>query len=379
MTKHDRQAGLASILTVLFFILIISVITLSFLRISLQEGAQTLNDSLSKNAYAAAQSGINDAKRALIHCRQNGCGSTLTNQACPGFTTSPVIATLGITLNAADNSVQVGDPGLNERYTCVTIQSDTKDVSGTLNPDVADASAQFIPLRGISDFTSVRISWHIKDGTVDPATAGSFGSGNPRDDTTPQWKAAWPAMLRVMAIQTPAAGIALDGAGLMPGTNSNSLFFYPTDTAAALVINPFATTPRQTTTPCKDVAAPGYPAGITQTTYDCQVTLTIASGPTGPPAYLQLQAYYKATDFVVELIDSGGAVVAFDDVSPLIDSTGASGNVFRRVLARVKYSDAANPIQPAAVDIGGGICKNFSVTATPGGFDEDCAPQAGGN
>lgn len=384
MTKHNQEAGVASILTVIFFILIISVITLSFLRITLQEGEQTLDDALSKSAYAAAQSGVSDAKRVLLFCKANPAHAAcadLTKQECPGFADGGMAA-LGIPAPTNGSGVPVGSPELNERYTCTIITTDTLDVQSELSdPATSDQSSELIPLKAIADFTQVRISWYSQSALTSSPVAGSFvAGGNARDlnNIVPipalQWEAAWPALLRVNVMQHDPAGIVIEPTGdLNPSFRTKSFFLYPTDTGAIGPFDPF-TSPARRIASCQGPYAVGQ--GAARINYACQSTFSLSDIAGSERSYLQLQTLYKKTDFAVELLDSSGTPVAFDGVSPLIDSTGAAENVYRRILTRVKLS-GANPIPPVVLDLGGGLCKNFSVTVNVGQFSENCDPQTG--
>ena len=79
---------------------------------------------------------------------------------------------------------------------------------------------------------------------------------------------------------------------------------------------------------------------------------------------------YVDTDFTVELISTNGPV-KFDDVSPMVDSTGAVGDTYRRVEVRLRYQGSA-PILPNALDTGSGICKDFIVGFDTTVFRENC-------
>jgi len=370
--KNQDQRGIASILTVIFFTIVVSIITLGFLRIALQEGEQTLEDDLSKSAYAAAYSGVNDAKRAILYCAQNptadGCDE-LNDQECPGFFNSPLpgtglAAALGISQDTR-GSVIVGDPTLDERYTCVTIRNNTEDVSGQLQEN----ATTLIPLKAVGGtFSSVRISWHEMGGGTNPSEIaingnphhGSASSGN-------RWAPSWPALLRTSFIQYPPDGIDIDngdeGAGNFDSSLANKAFFlYPRDNGAP-TMNIGASASRNNIN-CHDPddGEGGFRVGDSGV-YDCRVTIS-GINPAAGPVYLQLAALYKGTDYSVELLDGAGEEVPFDNVSPEIDSTGAAGNVFRRVKVRVQF-DSRQPMLPNAVDIGGSLCKNFRVSSTP--------------
>ena len=68
ITMKQRQAkderGMVAIMIAMFLMIILSLITLGFLRLMQREQRQALDNSLSTQAYYAAESGINDAVKA---------------------------------------------------------------------------------------------------------------------------------------------------------------------------------------------------------------------------------------------------------------------------------------------------------------------------
>ena len=84
MSKNSKtKQGMASIYIVVFTTLLISIITLSFLRIMLSESGRTSRDTLSDSAYNSALAGIEDAKTAysLYQKALAGDNSVATKQA----------------------------------------------------------------------------------------------------------------------------------------------------------------------------------------------------------------------------------------------------------------------------------------------------------
>ena len=65
MSKHTQE-GAASIFIVIFTTILLSIITLSFVRIMVSESNLTINYNLSQSAYDSALAGIEDAKVALL-------------------------------------------------------------------------------------------------------------------------------------------------------------------------------------------------------------------------------------------------------------------------------------------------------------------------
>jgi hypothetical protein len=91
-------------------------------------------------------------------------------------------------------------------------------------------------------------------------------------------------------------------------------------------------------------------------------------------AFLNLMAFYNATDYSIEL-KNDTVTVPFAGVQPEVDSTGRANDLFRRVVSRVELSNSFTyPV--AALEVRNNICKNFSVTTEESGYDAstECDP-----
>lgn len=399
-TYRNGERGVASILTVIFFILIASVITIGFMRLSLNEGTQSLEDSLSKSALASAYSGVNDAKRAILYCLQykndptghpecdKNDPNSINNPNCRGFFENVTLRqNIGMPdPDPTDGSIHVGDDPtdtINERYTCVTISNDTYDVSGPLIIDQSDSNTTLIPLRSTSGFNSVRITWHKRPAIAVGLSLANLNYGGPGNETQAnyrdsdaygnyfEWDTNWPALLKMSLYTHPNAGITYNADGTTDIAEKTA-YLYPrnnaTPTSSSVDVNGLI--PRQLT----NCNAGGFTVEGTQ--YLCQITLTGFNAlnpsfdPTSRVMYLQLSNTYVDTDFSVELLN-GSTPVKFDDVSPVIDSTGAVGDTYRRVKVRLRYQ-GSTPLLHNALDTGSGICKNFIVGSDAAIFRETC-------
>lgn len=399
---NDRKSerGVASILTVVFFLLIASVVTIGFARLSLLEAEQALQDSLSKSALAAAYSGVNDGKRALLFCLQADlavhpeCDETnatgINNQSCPGFFDNVNLRNnVGIPdPDPANGSIRVGDdPNLsvNERYTCVIITNDTYDVSQPLIIDQPGENTTVIPIKSAASFNAMRISWQRRQLTPPNLTGLTYnGAGNEQRasyrDTdaygaTFKWNGEWPALMRASLYAHPKSNITYNPDGTTNITDKTA-FLFPINAplAGPQSVSVGALLPRQLTN-CNSNGFTINPS-VSSDRYICQLTITglNATSPAFDSAnnelYLQLTNMYADTDVTVELLNTN-TPVRFDNVSPQIDSTGAVENTFRRVQVRVRYHGSA-PILPNAIDTGTGVCKNFIVGGDPSIFRETC-------
>lgn len=346
--RGNSQAGFVSILTVLLFMVLTSIVTVSFIRMVTLEQQQSLNDDLSKGAYDAAQAGVQDAKRAIRYCQSDaapaGSCTGLYETSCPGFFADSSIEA-GLGLDIRNDAVQVGDTSANQRYTCVTIGSETKEYIGELNPQSTTKQSIFLPLDSSSNFNQARISWAMKkENTALAIPATSAVSGiNPRttgaDGTA--WDSAWPAAMRAMVVSHPSS-FTLDQVA------SRSAFWFPASAGAGNTQNAHGMLSRDLVS-CSSSIASGE--------YACTVTLTGLDN--ARKWYLQLAPQYVPTDFKIELFN-GSNRVPMRGFGYVIDATGAAGDVYRRVQVTLGPSDVVS--SNSALQTGGLLCKNFSVT-----------------
>lgn len=368
MHPEPREQGIVSILSVIFFIILMSIITISFLRIVTDEQTQVLQDDLSKGALAAARSGVEDAKRAMLLCRskpaadQPQCYSDLSNQTCPGvFGSATMVGDLGLSQNA-DGSIRVGDPtnDNNQRYTCVTISRATPDYQGI----ASDGLGTFIPLRTAAPggFNQVRISWHetARDGPAAIPPAGSISlNTNPRRT---EWQngvgVRYVAMPRIQLVQ-------FDTAQPLSAQQDSSVgsFLVPNSSGSQTVIVSAVTQngmPKRAAVNCTTPQAGFMCTAV--------LNLNFAQLPTAQ-YFMLLKTQYGTPHYKVELLNSG-TVASLDDVQPEVDSTGAAANVYKRIISRIEYQ-ADTFFTSNSIESGSSVCKDFSVAFDS--FTNPCA------
>lgn len=380
---ETREQGIVSILSVIFFIILMSIISVSFLRIVTNQQEQVIQDDLSKGALAAARSGVEDAKRALLLCRTKtdparlACYSELQNSTCPGIFATPTMRTdLGLQTNA-DGSIKVGDPANdnNERYTCVTLSQNTPDVTGIMREGLGD----FIPLRGTGTFNQVRISWHKTAddpaGAIPPAGAISL-------DTNPR-RTEWPSGAGVRYIAMPRIQLMRFEPGQTLSAQANNTvgaFLVPSQGGGQTDCgNPAAFSSGGSA--CVSAIAPN---GMSQRTavncvtplpqqgYLCTAVLNLNLPPAqlaNSQFFLFIKSFYSTPHYKVELLNNG-APTLFADVQPEVDSTGAAANVYKRIISRIQYQ-ADTFFTSNSIESGMSVCKDFSVTGEL--FTNPCA------
>lgn len=416
--SSGSQSGAVSLFVVIFATLLITVVTVSFLRLMVNNQNQASNNDLSQSAYDSAQAGVEDAKRALLRYKEICAQSKITGDGnCDALANEIEAADCnealrigGVVSTPTDGNKKaevfvkqsegVDDTILGQAYTCVKIVLRTDDYVGSLAPN----ESKLIPLVGVDTakngtptYDTVKVEWYSledlgatendNDGAVDmtgPLATQPLLSQN-------EWPANRPSVLRTQLMQFGANFRLSQFDTTENGTsNGNAVFLYPTkDPAAIDGTTPVILTDRDTrrTTTSNDP----LPSGATDTPlpiecksniagggYACTSTITIpapiGNDPGKRTAYLRLTPFYNASHFRVTLWKNG-SLVKFDSVQPEVDSTGRANDLFRRVSSRVDLIDTSFPYPDAAVDVSGNLCKNFSITDKEADFnDNGCQP-----
>jgi Tfp pilus assembly protein PilX len=399
-----KQRGAVSIFIVIFAVLLITVVTVSFVRIMLQDQQQATTTDLSQSAYDSAQAGVEDAKRALLKYQSicNSGGDCVAAARAIDSTQTPAcnaaIGTLGVDVSGNEVKVQTGTGAnaanqatLDQAYTCVKITLNTNDYLGTLSPN----GSNIIPLSGVTPFNKVQIQWFS-------ASKDLLGNGKKADLQSPTstswpllsqsaplpfWGLYRPSIMRSQMIQFSSNGgftindfDSKNGAGQ---SNANTLFLYPTGTSnvASSIVDTFDFT-RDIRRAPTGAPLPIHCSGNLSISggYACTTILNVPDPINGDKnnrtLFLRLSALYNGTDYRVTLLN-GATPVQFNAVQPQIDSTGRANDLFRRVQTRVELTDVNFKYPEAEVDITGSFCKDFSVTDNPNDYSKISSIQSG--
>lgn len=394
--RTNKQSGAVSLFVVIFAMLLLTIVTVSFVRLMIGDLQQASNNDLSQSALDSAQAGTEDAKRALLYYQQ-ACAQGLP--ACAQFKAAAnecnAALRIGDVVRSQDEGASAGgatgeikvqqtassDAIFDQAYTCVTIELNTENVEGEL----ANGASKIIPLKGTGNFDRVRVSWYSQEDLSTPSTtinlpARSAGVALPLSVQTGagSWPVTRPPILRTQMMQH-ASNFKLtdfDSVTASSESNANTLFLYPTSNGSTATTtftgnDIRANSPTDSPDPDSVSSSPlaiGCRSNISSGGYSCTKTL-ILPNPVGGnasnrAAYLHLLPFYKGTHFEVRLFN-GATPVLFEGVQPMIDSTGRANDLFRRVQSRVEMTDATFPYPQAAVDVTTEFCKDFTVVDTP--------------
>lgn len=392
----NYREGAASIYVVIFTALLISVITISFIRIMVGEANRTTNHDLAQSAYDSALAGVEDAKIALLkrfECVADGsvagtdseCGKLLAEFNSGSNNCDMVSKSLGratgpegvlVAIEGADNKAR--SKALEQYYTCLMVTVNTPDFLGELNP----GGSHIVPLDFEDNINAIEISWHQPN---DPTTAVSFTDYNGTDrtkmfPTQAEYNAFGeniPSVLRMQLVQVPSSFKLGDfDKATSTATNRATMFLFPV--SEDNLISSYSTS-----SPIEKELVVGSASmndnkpmpikckkSVSSGDYACKVKINLPNpvGGTrlGSASFIRLTSFYKSTKFKVVGLRADGTVVNFDGVQPEIDSTGRANDVYNRVLTRVEFIDNSFPYPEFAVEMSGDssspFCKAFVVT-----------------
>lgn len=362
--KQITKSGAVSIFVVIFFTLLISILTVGFVKIMISEQQRATSSDLSQSAYDAALAGVEDSKRALRACNtgtSTACDALQAPNDCNVIARAGVAGTVGGSETIVRSSSSVGSE-FNQAYTCVNINMETPDFLY----EASEGRSQLIPLRAAGQFDTVVVEWLVQDdigeGNLPTAPSGS-GSDLP---SAGAWGALAPPLMRAQVI-TPSDSFRpsdFDGSGVSQTAFIRPISMMHTDTPPSNPSISLAGSPRATTDGQFDnsVSPVICSSRFANDSYSCRAEMTLVapvSADQSVNAFLRLTPIYKGASVRVSLL-SGGSVVNFNGAQPSADVTGRASTLFRRVEARLQVGDDF-PYPNYALDANNPICKDFAV------------------
>ncbi len=329
-----NEQGFVSIFTVIIIMAILTLLTISFTNITRQAQQNTLDNQLSTQAFYAAESGVNDALRALEiqpNLNKNDCRTG----GPAGAFSYDIDTTLGIS------------------YSCVLIIPTVSEQIYDAVPPLGAGEPVVTTVQSSTGaaFNTIDIAWDSTVGT-DPFPASAIAGSSP---ILPS-RAAWGNNVGILKVDLVPTSAGLSRDALV--NNSYSFMIYPVDGGAGsgTVYNTLDGKGNTVVGNCTNVG-----------TYRCNARITTSGSAS---AYvMRLQSYYNPVKTSFD-ISSGGAPLLQINGQALIDVTGKANDVLRRVQVRVPVSgrDSFNKGShiPFSIVSGDSLCKRVA-TAPPGG------------
>ena len=377
------KRGGASMFVVMFTVIILSIITLSFTRLIIAEALKTSNTDLSQSAYDSALAGVEDAKIALLRyhaCLDKGNTATSGSAECRAIIKnmqdgikkndcSTVSNVLGreannsteqsVVVQETQSSNQQGNnTSMLQAYTCVTIKEELSDYRTTLN---SQSRLRIIPVRSadIDNLGYVRIKWFsqtnkqqlAKEGKGLNFCANASGGLDPILYKAGQCNHGYqaPTSLMVRFIQTDEQFNVsqLSASAGSSKTNTGTLFLVPTQSGGTNSLSKSVWGESANKADNKPNKINCSTSGWMLCTATIQLPETFTSGANRSDSntYLLVSIPYGTpeTDVSIETFTKNGTSEDdrrdFSGVQARIDSTGRANDLYRRVETRVELVD----------------------------------------
>ncbi len=332
MRLKDNQSGVVSMIVSITIMIIISLLIISFARLMRTEQEQALDRQLSAQAYYAAEAAVNDARNAFF-------AGELEPERTECQTDSGPLS---------QNELLSG--GVSE-YTCVTLDSQPNTL---VYDNVSVDRSTITEIRAFNDtgdpedISEITIAWEDPDRNTNFATGTSFEFPS-FDDWNGGADRISPGVLRVDIVPLPAAGYDRE----YLRDNTQVMFLYPSEDGGNTHAWSAAIGDQGRVLSGRCSA---NPTGLRH----CQTTISGLPLNAGDSYLLRMRSIYTRSSVTVSAQLGSGGNASFGDAQLVIDATGQSQNVLRRVEERSPLAFTYD-FPEFALDIGNDLCKRLNV------------------
>lgn len=318
------QQGVVAIIVTMLLMIVLTLIVLSFAKVSRREQRNAFDRQLSTQAFYAAESGINDAKKEIEEWIAN---PTPPNQAKLNGDYMTNCVGVGSFADAAAITMPGDLPGSGEAsYTCLFADPSPPSIIYSASTD-----PQVFPLEARGGLiNSVEIYWDDGSGSGDfsncPALANNPVSFNPP-----------------IACSAPILRVQLVDATKLNDPLFDKVFFiYPGGGPGT--ISYASSTGSTATGTCMAAGSPNR----------CKITISGLAGK----YFARVNGIYKPAALT---ITANGGIAELIGAQVLIDSTGKAADVERRLQVRVKANSLSQDGPKYGIQGTDSICKQFWI------------------
>jgi len=346
---QNNEHGFASLVIALTLIIILSLVTVGFAQLMRREQTNALNKQLSTQAFYAAESGVNDAIKAIQN--GNGTGDGVHCSSLPP--TGALTPTSGQNLDTAS--------GHDVSYTCVLVNKNPDKLfhQNVGNTDKEDSNNNSWNIVGDTSGVALKkltVTWTSSNGRTSAQLPGSVGKFFPRGSGAGTWDKS-PAVLRFSVTPLNGGG-SVDRTSLINQTYT--AYFYP-------VLGSGGSPAYTTVVASQGQVFGGQCTAIGSTTKSkCSIDLDMSAAATGPYLF-HVVSIYDQSDITIQGYDSTNTLVKFANTQAIIDATGKAQDVLRRI--QVTYPLQNHFALPSDALEATDICKRMQTNATSTTFD----------
>ncbi len=330
-SRINNNQGMVSLLTIMVLMVVISLIVIGFAQFSRRNQRTTMDRQLSTQAFYAAETGVNDTRKLFKDKIAAGNGVNIPDKSdCQGDGPGNYYSSLNYDIDAAKGI----------KYSCLLVDAAPKQLSYS-NVSTPSTTAPLISDSG--NFTTISFEVQAKNNTT------------PMNNCQTQ--------LNLTPVSGWNCGYGVLRFDLMPtdGTLSFDTMKNNTMTVFGMALNAGtpAVTARSTIPFTPGPTNPYKLSRLDCNNTKCYVTVT---GLTASSYYLRVSSIYKPVSIKITGTTVGGAAAKFRGAQAIIDSTGKSNDVLRRIQVSVPIQSASqNELADYAIQTTDSICKQFAV------------------
>ena len=304
MSKLTRlnESGLVSIIVTMILIIVMTLVVLGMSRNATREQRQALDRQLSDQAYYNAESGIGDWGRYLYE------NPTARN-------TKTTCDTTGLNTIDFPGTTPVPNIDTNNSYTCVLY--DKAPLSIEIG-DLAVDDSKTYPIRSTSDISTIRFVWKNPSGLVISGCSQTATSVRP----TALPGGCVVGGLRIDLVNPAGVSDGRDGLNGLRSQNFVGTFL-----------------PGSIADPVDRTEGIGSEQGVVGigscTPTECTAEIRAVGLPLGSTFYLNIRSIYAPNSITVTALNGTGTAVPLIGAQYVIDVTGKSVDVLRRVKVRL--------------------------------------------
>lgn len=331
------QEGMIAIMTTMVLMVVISLIVLGFAQIARRNQRESLDRQLSTQAFYAAETGVNDARRqiqtavaagTLTIPEKTGC----TDTAGGFYTFNPII-----------------DSARNVKYSCLLVDpSPTSLAYGDIG-----VKSTIIPIASKSGgaLNALRFEWKAKDSeTPGWPMSGCPAASNNVFSPTGSWTCGY-GVLRFDLV--PTNGNSLTIAGLQ--SSAMTTFVVPQTAGSPL--------PSCSGWPCVSYAGgaanTNNRVGVNCNATSCRLQI---NGLVRNSYHVRISSLYRDVSLNVCAVNAAGVCSEITGAQVVIDATGKAQDVLRRIQVRVPLRiDSTNQLSDYAIQSADSICKRYAI------------------
>ena len=349
MIGQRRDRGVAAIFVTMIIMVVVSLIVLGFATVSRREYRQTLDRQLSSQAYYAAESGVNDALAAI----KNGY---LT--ANPNGKTS-CTSTVNPLLPTSNNETSIGNTSTNS---CLLIYPYPGHLSYS-NIDLNHSTV--VPITVLNSLHapitpgSLTFTWQANDNFPSDNWSGCAAAGNVTLPPVSSWNISTcdTGVIRLDIMPGSVFGAVGTRANMIAQTKT--YYLLPQKSGGWGSVD-FSTVPTGFIIPvtcASGAVAPSLACSIQIVNLNNPPTATLAS------YYLQMRSLYTTNQLNIL---PATTTDSFKDAQAVIDSTGESTTVLRRIEVYAPLTSLGGNGPQFAIESTGTICKAFTLENNAG-------------